>query len=62
MLLQAGGLEALQADPDKLRGAVEFGAACGAFTTTGPGAIAAQPTYKQAEELLKSAEFAAPAA
>jgi hypothetical protein len=55
---QAGGLEALRADADKLRAAVEFGAACGAFTTTGPGAIAAQPTLQQAEEVLKTASFA----
>ncbi|KAK9909596.1 hypothetical protein WJX75_004721 [Coccomyxa subellipsoidea] len=38
-LVKLGGLEALQADADKLRRAVEFAAACGAFTTTKPGAI-----------------------
>ena len=60
---QAGGLEALQADADKLRHAVEFAAACGAFTTTKPGAIGAQPSQEEAEQLLRTASFApAPAA
>ena len=60
---QMGGLEALQADADKLRRAVEFAAACGAFTTTKPGAIDAQPTREEAEKLLGTASFApAPAA
>lgn len=53
-----GGLEALQADADKLRRAVEFAAACGAFTTTKPGAIDAQPTLEEAEKLLSSSSFA----
>ena len=44
---QAGGLEALRADADKLRAAVEFATACGAFTTTKPGAIGAQPSEQQ---------------
>ena len=61
--MQAGGLEALQADADKLRRAVEFAAACGAFTTTQPGAIGAQPSQEEAEQLLQTASFAsAPAA
>lgn len=61
--VQLGGLEALQADADKLRRAVEFAAACGAFTTTKPGAIGAQPSEQEAEDLLKTASFAsAPAA
>ncbi|EIE20911.1 Ribokinase-like protein [Coccomyxa subellipsoidea C-169] len=62
-LVKLGGLGALQADADKLRRAVEFAAACGAFTTTKPGAIGAQPSEQDAENLLKSASFAsAPAA
>lgn len=61
--MQLGGLEALQADADKLRQAVEFAAACGAFTTTKPGAISAQPSQQEAEDLLRIASFApAPAA
>lgn len=56
--VQLGGLEALQADADKLRQAVEFAAACGAFTTTRPGAISAQPSIEEAEQLLKTASFA----
>ncbi|CAL8467862.1 g7400 [Coccomyxa elongata] len=62
-LVKLGGLEALQADADKLRQAVEFAAACGAFTTTKPGAISAQPSQQEAEDLLRTASFApAPAA
>ncbi len=57
-VLQLGGLEALQADADKVRRAVEFAAACGAFTTTRPGAISAQPSIEEAEELLRTASFA----
>lgn len=61
-MVKAGGLDALQSDHDKLRHAVEFATACGAFTTTKPGAIAAQPTPKDAEELLAKREFAPKAA
>jgi len=50
---QAGGLEELQKDGEKLRAAVDFAAACGAFTTTRPGGIDAQPSQEQAESLLK---------
>ena len=49
---QAGGLEALRADADKLRAAVEFATACGAFTTTKPGAIGAQPSEQQVTPAL----------
>jgi len=52
-MLQAGGLEELQKDGEKLRAAVDFAAACGAFTTTRPGGIDAQPSQEQAESLLK---------
>lgn len=44
---QAGGLGALRANADQLRAAVEFATACGAFTTTRPGAIGAQPSEQQ---------------
>eukprot|EP00884_Botryococcus_braunii_P003415 jgi/Botrbrau1/13074/Bobra.0187s0036.1 len=53
-LIEVGGLDVLREDPAKMREAASFGAACGAYTTTGPGAIAAQPTLKQAQELLRS--------
>lgn len=52
-MLDAGGLEALRGDPEKLRGAVAFAAAAGAATTTAPGAIAAQPGRETVEALLK---------
>ena len=52
-MLDAGGLAALRADPEKLRGAVAFAAAAGAATTTAPGAIAAQPGREAVEELLR---------
>ncbi|KAK9835149.1 hypothetical protein WJX81_001140 [Elliptochloris bilobata] len=61
-MVQAGGLEALRSDADKLCAAVEFATACGAFTTTKPGAIGAQPSEQQAKELLATAAFAASAA
>ena len=54
-MLAAGGLDAVRADGDALRTAVEFGAACGAFTTTRPGAIDAQPTAAQAAALAAAA-------
>lgn len=46
-------MEALQRDGDKLKAAVDFATACGAFTTTQPGGIDAQPSREQAEGLLK---------
>ena len=52
-MLDAGGLGALRADPEKLQGAVAFAAAAGAATTTAPGAIAAQPGREAVEALLK---------
>lgn len=55
---QAGGLSTFQSDPEKLRSAVEFAAACGAFTCSKPGAIAAQPTLEEARELMKTAKAA----
>ena len=50
--LQAGGLQGLQSDEQALRDAVEFASACGAFTTTQPGGIDAQPSEEQATDLL----------
>ena len=54
-----GGLAGLRASADgaALRTAVAFGAACGAATTTRPGAIDAQPTLMEAVEI--AAAFAA---
>ena len=55
-----GGLAGLRAgcgDGGALRAAVAFGAACGAATTTRPGAIDAQPTLAEAAEM--AAAFAA---
>lgn len=60
-LIQCGGLDAMRGDADKLRKCVEFAAACGAFTTTRPGAIGAQPTQEEAESLLQTGTFAAAA-
>jgi fructokinase len=51
-MLSCGTLDSLLADPAKLRHAVAFATACGAFTCTRPGAIDAQPTVQEAEELL----------
>ena len=56
---QAGGLDGLKGDEQKLRKAIEFAAATGGYTTTQNGGIAAQPTYQQAMDLLKTADFAA---
>ena len=57
-MLQAGGLDGLTGDEQKLRKAIEFAAATGGFTTTQLGGIAAQPTYQQAMDLLSKSEFA----
>ena len=56
--LQAGGLDGLRGDEQKLRKAIEFAAATGGYTTTQLGGIAAQPTYQQAMDLLSTADFA----
>ena len=60
-LMQCGGLDAMRGDAEKLRKCVEFAAACGAFNTTRPGAIGAQPTQEEAESLLQTGTFAAAA-
>lgn len=56
--VQAGGLSTFQSNPDKLKSAVEFAAACGGFTCSKPGAIAAQPTLEEAQTLMKTAKAA----
>lgn len=58
-MVKAGGLQAFQSDPDKLKHAVEFAAACGGFTCSKPGAIAAQPTLEEAKNLMQTAKAAA---
>ena len=55
---QAGGLATFQSNPEKLKSAVEFAAACGGFTCSKPGAIAAQPTLEEAQTLMKTAKAA----
>ena len=55
---QAGGLASFQSNPEKLKSAVEFAAACGGFTCSKPGAIAAQPTLEEAHTLMKTAKAA----
>jgi fructokinase len=51
-LLEAGGVEQLAADPKRLHEAVAFASASGALTCTRPGAIAAQPTLQEVEQLF----------
>lgn len=58
IIVQAGGLSTFQGNPDKLKSAVEFAAACGGFTCSKPGAIAAQPTLEEAQTLMKTAKAA----
>ena len=55
---QAGGLASFQSNPEKLKSAVEFAAACGGFTCSKPGAIAAQPSLEEAQTLMKTAKAA----
>lgn len=54
-MLLSGGLKGLMADPGKLLRAVQFAAACGAATCKRAGAIDAQPTVQEVENLLKEA-------
>jgi len=56
-MLDAGGLAALRADAERLRGAVAFAAAAGAATTMAPGAIAAQPGREAVEALLQKSQM-----
>lgn len=53
-LLQAGGLEALCANPRALKEAVVFASAAGASTTMRPGAIEGQPDLQQAMDLYET--------
>eukprot|EP01023_Acetabularia_acetabulum_P042319 TRINITY_DN4172_c0_g1_i3.p1 TRINITY_DN4172_c0_g1~~TRINITY_DN4172_c0_g1_i3.p1 ORF type:complete len:447 (-),score=74.18 TRINITY_DN4172_c0_g1_i3:763-2001(-) len=53
-VLLAGGLDAVVSEgQEKLLTAVRFGAACGALTTQGPGAIAPQPSFEMVEKLAQ---------
>lgn len=54
-MLLCGGMDALIADPDKVHRAVQFATACGAATCLRPGAIDAQPTVQEVEQLLQAA-------
>lgn len=54
-LLEDPGVAA--GDAAALKSAVVFATACGAFTTTAAGAIAAQPTLEQAEELISAQQL-----
>lgn len=59
--VKKGGLKALVGDADDVRKAVEFGTACGAYVTQGPGAIAPQPTEADiAHFLSKNWDFEIP--
>jgi fructokinase len=61
--VKKGGLKALASNPEELRKAVEFGTACGAFVTQGPGAIEPQPTEADiAQFLSKNWDFDIPPA
>ena len=51
---EQGSVDKLCADPLEVEAAVRFGAACGALTTTGSGAIGAQPKMEQILALIKS--------
>ena len=53
-VLADGGVAAVLASPALLRRAVIFAAACGALTCSKPGAIAAQPTADEVEQLARS--------
>jgi fructokinase len=61
--VKKGGLKALVGDAEELRKAVEFGTACGAFVTQGPGAIEPQPTEADIAQFLgKNWDFETPPA
>mmetsp|Transcript_22165 Transcript_22165/g.61517 ORF Transcript_22165/g.61517 Transcript_22165/m.61517 type:complete len:401 (-) Transcript_22165:157-1359(-) len=53
-MLKAGGLSKLQEDPDLMLQAARWGAATGALTCKGKGAIAPHPTMEEVEEMLKT--------
>lgn len=54
-LIKYGGLDKLQSDPSLMHQAALFGAATGALTCCGKGAIAPQPTMEQVEAKVKMA-------
>jgi len=56
LLEREGGLPALAADAKGLKEAVVFASACGAATTTKPGAIAAQPSAAEAAALFETSK------
>jgi len=61
--VKKGGIKALVQDPEQLRRAVEFGTACGAYVTQGPGAIAPQPQESDIATFLgKNWDFEIPPA
>lgn len=51
-LLEAGSPSMLAADPVKLKDAVTWAAAAGALTCTRPGAIQAQPSKQEVDQLV----------
>lgn len=55
-MLEAGSVEALAADPKKLKEAVVFAAATGALVCQKPGALAGQPTVDEVQELFESSK------
>ncbi|KXZ43742.1 hypothetical protein GPECTOR_81g190 [Gonium pectorale] len=55
-MAQAGGLDALSANPRLLKEAVVFASAAGASTCTRAGAIHAQPTLELVEELYRQSQ------
>ncbi|KAF6261328.1 Ribokinase-like protein [Scenedesmus sp. NREL 46B-D3] len=55
-LVEAGGLDRLLSDPKALKEAVVFAAATGALTCKQPGAIAAQPSLQQVQELFEESK------
>lgn len=54
--LQAGSLEAVAHDKQRLKEAVVFASACGALTTTKKGAIEGQPKIEECLELYESSK------
>lgn len=55
-LVEAGSLESLSSNPQKLKEAIVFAAACGALTCTNPGAIRSQPTLEECMKLFEESK------
>jgi hypothetical protein len=53
---QAGSLEAVAHDKQRLKEAVVFASACGALTTTKKGAIEGQPKIEECIELYETSK------